>query len=198
MEFFLNEVLFGLCVIKESDPNFEYSNSGVTIDHICKVMKVDKSYSKWIEAKLLVDGFVEFINKDYGMLVRITPKGYLFRTEGGYSQPGKKKPTKKPPTFEELFVDKEYIELFLNAMPEDVITPAGTFIGINDRPTEILALIEALKIKGYLKKHGQTLTATIFCKRFKVIIGDRTKRSKSRIVMDCIQDYVDLLPSITK
>ncbi len=110
--------------------------------------------------------------------------------------------TKKPkPTeikiFEDLFGDKSQIESIIKILKKhDIANKDGTWNGITNKNSEVLALIDVLREKRYIKKHPQTLTAKLFCEKFELNLSDRSLRTKTQTYYDNLDEYKKIIPDL--
>ncbi len=108
-----------------------------------------------------------------------------------------KKIKSQPVTFDGLFRDPEYatqvVEMLKNA---DVLNPLGTWVGFSTMNTEMLALIDVLKSKNYIKKFPHILTAKLFRDKFNLIISDRSLRTNTQVRTDMYKNYSEIIPDI--
>jgi hypothetical protein len=83
-------------------------------------------------------------------------------------------------TIEEVFFSKEKLDkAVLMLKSKNVITAEGQWNGQTIIQTEILALIETLKLKGYIKHKPKTTIAICFCEYFGVKLQGRTLSGES-------------------
>lgn len=114
--------------------------------------------------------------------------------------PGKKGNKQKPPkvkSFEELFTNKSQIKNIIKILTQHfILNKDGSWEGITSNKSEVLALIDVLREKRYIKKHPQTLTAELFCKEFGLDLKDRALRTKTQAYHDTIKEYEKIIPDL--
>lgn len=99
--------------------------------------------------------------------------------------------------WEDLFTDKSQAESVIQLLKKHgVVNKDGTWEGITNKNSEVLALIDVLREKHYIKKHPQTLTAKLFCEKFALNLSDRSLRTKTQAYYDNLSEYQRILPDL--
>jgi len=112
---------------------------------------------------------------------------------------GSSKKTTNPKTFEELFRDPAQAQIIIDILKvKEVIDPDGSWVGLSKYPTEIVALIQVLEDKSYLKRISRSTLAPIFRQKFNFKLGDRSFRSKAKIIHQKHGDYSTMIPDLKK
>jgi len=95
-----------------------------------------------------------------------------------------------PKSIIELFNEEDKFNEVLNILEfNNLLNEDGSWNGFSVHKSEIIALIDVLAEKGYIKKVNQTLRGELFCKYFKVDLKNRSLRNKTQAYYDHIQDY---------
>ena len=98
---------------------------------------------------------------------------------------------------EDLFIDKANLQKIIQILKSrDIINKDGSWNGLTDKNTEVLALIDVLREKRYIKKHSQTITVKMFCEKFQLKLSDRSMRSKTQVYYDNISEYQKMIPDL--
>lgn len=115
----------------------------------------------------------------------------------------KKKPVSNPAeskavrSFESLFYDPELAAIIIKTLKQyDVINADGNWIGLTNKNTEILALIDVLVEKRYIRKFKQTEMGRIFCKKFGIELKERALRTKPQVYYDTLDEYTRIIPDL--
>lgn len=99
--------------------------------------------------------------------------------------------------WEYLFLDSAQAESIIKILKvQEIVSKDGTWTGLTDKNTEILALIDVLREKRYIKKYSQTLTAKLFCEKFEVNLSDRSLRTKTQAYYDNLSEYQRIIPDL--
>ena len=100
-------------------------------------------------------------------------------------------------SFEGLFYDPEWPGMIISTLKKyNVLNADGNWVGLTDKNTEILALIDVLVDKRYIRKHKQTTMGRIFCKQFGIELTDRALRFKSQVYYESIDEYKKIIPDL--
>lgn len=114
--------------------------------------------------------------------------------------PGKKDNKQKPPkvkSFEELFTDKSQIKNIIKILKDYfILNKDGSWEGTTANKSEILALIDVLREKRYIKKYAQILTGKLFCKQFGLDLKGRSLSTKTQTYYDTIDEYRKIIPDL--
>lgn len=120
----------------------------------------------------------------------------------GKMQVGKTAPVKKHKPieikkWEDLFLDTAHAESIIKILKtHEIVSKDGAWTGLTDKSTEILALIDVLREKRYIKKYSQTLTAKLFCEKFELNLSDRSLRTKTQAYYDNLSEYQRIIPDL--
>jgi hypothetical protein len=100
-------------------------------------------------------------------------------------------------SFEDLFYDPEWPGMIINTLKKfNIVDKNGNWVGLTERSTEILALIDVLVEKRYIRKHKQTEMGRIFCKKFGIDLKDRTLRNKPKSYYENFDEYQRIIPDL--
>lgn len=110
---------------------------------------------------------------------------------------GKKTKPAEIKKWEDLFLDKAQAESIIKILKtHEIVSKDGAWMGLTDKSTEILALIDVLREKRYIKKYSQTLTAKLFCEKFELSLSDRSLRTKTQAYYDNLSEYQRIIPGL--
>lgn len=119
------------------------------------------------------------------------------KKQAGKATQGKKRKLTEIKKWEDLFLDKAQAESIIKILKTlEIVSKGGTWIGLTDKSTEILALIDVLREKRYIKKYAQTVTGKLFCEKFGLNLSDRSLRSKTQAYYDNLSEYQRIIPDL--
>ncbi len=119
------------------------------------------------------------------------------KKQAGKTASDKKHKSAEIKKWEDLFLDKTPAETIIRILKtHEIVNKDGTWTGLTDKNTEILALIDVLREKRYIKKYSQTLTAKLFCEKFQLNLSDRSLRTKTQAYYDNLSEYQRIIPDL--
>lgn len=104
---------------------------------------------------------------------------------------------KLSPSFEDLFYEPSQANMIVEVLKKnDVISATESWVGFTGKNTEVLALIDVLAEKRYIRKYARTQLGRPFCQRFGIMLTDRSLRSKPQVYFDTLDEYRRIVPDL--